>query len=137
MNAELTQELGIPQAAAVTCVKPSGTVSQLVDSASGIHPRHSAYYIRRVRCNKDDPLTTFMREHGVPMEDCVMNPASTAVFSFPIKAPDGECSHWISACLLDFAGHGFRPVMVNSSKRLLVSQVLGGSVVTCLVHAAL
>lgn len=52
MNAELTAELGIPQAAAVTCVKPSGTVSQLVDSASGIHPRHSEYYIRRVRCNK-------------------------------------------------------------------------------------
>jgi hypothetical protein len=52
VNAELTVELGIPQAAAVTCVKPSGTVSQLVDSASGIHPRHSEYYIRRVRCNK-------------------------------------------------------------------------------------
>lgn len=60
VNAELTKELGIPQAAAVTCVKPSGTVSQLVDSASGIHPRHSEYYIRRVRCNKDDPLTRFM-----------------------------------------------------------------------------
>eukprot|EP00878_Enallax_costatus_P041800 GHUV01048688.1.p1 GENE.GHUV01048688.1~~GHUV01048688.1.p1 ORF type:complete len:122 (+),score=26.72 GHUV01048688.1:408-773(+) len=90
VNAELSQELGIPQAAAVTCVKPSGTVSQLVDSASGIHPRHSQYYIRRVRCNKDDPLTAFMVDHGVPMEDCVMNPASTAVFSFPIKAPEGR-----------------------------------------------
>lgn len=89
VNAELTAELGIPQAAAVTCVKPSGTVSQLVDSASGIHPRHSEYYIRRVRCNKDDPLTGFMAEHSVPMEDCVMNPGTTAVFSFPIKAPDG------------------------------------------------
>ena len=59
-NGQLAQELGIPVAAAVTCVKPSGTVSQLVDSASGIHPRHSQHYIRRVRCNKDDPLTKFM-----------------------------------------------------------------------------
>lgn len=59
-NAEMAAELGFPAAAAVTCVKPSGTVSQLCDSASGIHPRHSEYYIRRVRCNKDDPLTNFM-----------------------------------------------------------------------------
>eukprot|EP00775_Hariotina_reticulata_P008318 gene8318-8503_t len=89
VNADVARELGIPQSAAVTCVKPSGTVSQLVDSASGIHPRHSQYYIRRVRCNKDDPLTKFMQDNGVPMEDCVMNPKTTAVFSFPIKAPDG------------------------------------------------
>lgn len=88
-NADMAADLGIPAAAAVTCVKPSGTVSQLCDSASGIHPRHSEYYIRRVRCNKDDPLTNFMLQHGVPCEDCVMNPNSTAVFSFPIKAPDG------------------------------------------------
>lgn len=59
-NADMAADLGIPAAAAVTCVKPSGTVSQLCDSASGIHPRHSEYYIRRVRCNKDDPLTNFM-----------------------------------------------------------------------------
>lgn len=56
----MAADLGFPAAAAVTCVKPSGTVSQLCDSASGIHPRHSEYYIRRVRCNKDDPLTGFM-----------------------------------------------------------------------------
>jgi hypothetical protein len=59
-NADMAAALGFPAAAAVTCVKPSGTVSQLCDSASGIHPRHSEYYIRRVRCNKDDPLTGFM-----------------------------------------------------------------------------
>lgn len=63
-NAEMAAELGFPAAAAVTCVKPSGTVSQLCDSASGIHPRHSEYYIRRVRCNKDDPLTNFMIQVG-------------------------------------------------------------------------
>jgi hypothetical protein len=78
-NADMCAKLGIPQSAAVTCIKPSGTVSQLTDSASGIHPRHSAHYIRRVRCNKDDPLTAFMAANGVPMEDCVMNPGSTAV----------------------------------------------------------
>lgn len=63
-NAEMAADLGFPAAAAVTCVKPSGTVSQLCDSASGIHPRHSDYYIRRVRCNKDDPLTNFMLQVG-------------------------------------------------------------------------
>lgn len=63
-NADMAAELGFPAAAAVTCVKPSGTVSQLCDSASGIHPRHSEYYIRRVRCNKDDPLTNFMIQVG-------------------------------------------------------------------------
>jgi ribonucleoside-diphosphate reductase alpha chain len=63
-NADMAAELGFPAAAAVTCVKPSGTVSQLCDSASGIHPRHSEYYIRRVRCNKDDPLTAFMLQVG-------------------------------------------------------------------------
>lgn len=63
-NAAMASDLGIPAAAAVTCVKPSGTVSQLCDSASGIHPRHSEYYIRRVRCNKDDPLTAFMLQVG-------------------------------------------------------------------------
>lgn len=61
-NADMAADLGFPAAAAVTCVKPSGTVSQLCDSASGIHPRHSDYYIRRVRCNKDDPLTAFMMQ---------------------------------------------------------------------------
>jgi hypothetical protein len=78
-NRNMSSQLGTPQSTAVTCIKPSGTVSQLTDSASGIHPRHSEYYIRRVRCNKDDPLFKFMVDNGVPMEDCAMNPASTAV----------------------------------------------------------
>jgi ribonucleoside-diphosphate reductase alpha chain len=81
--------LGIPRSAAITCVKPSGTVSQLVDSASGIHARHSQYYIRRVRGDKKDPLSAFLTSAGVPAEDCVMRPDSTVVFSFPMKAPEG------------------------------------------------
>ena len=88
-NKEWAKKLGIPESAAITCVKPSGTVSQLVDSASGIHPRHSKYYIRRVRGDKKDPLTTFLVEQGVPSEDCVYKPTQTTVFSFPQKAPDG------------------------------------------------
>jgi ribonucleoside-diphosphate reductase alpha chain len=87
-NADIARALGIPQAAAITCVKPSGTVSQLVNSASGIHTRHSEYYIRRVRGDKKDPLTKFLTEAGIPTEDCVMRPDSTAVFSFPVKAPE-------------------------------------------------
>ena len=88
-NADLATRLGIPQSAAITCVKPSGTVSQLVDSASGIHARHSQYYIRRVRGDKKDPLSAFLTTAGVPAEDCVMRPDSTVVFSFPMKAPEG------------------------------------------------
>ena len=88
-NTEFAGILGIPTSAAITCVKPSGTVSQLVDSASGIHPRHSKYYIRRVRGDKKDPLTEFLVAQGVPAEDCVYKPAQTTVFSFPQKAPDG------------------------------------------------
>ena len=88
-NAELSTLLGIPQSTAITCVKPSGTVSQLVDSSSGIHTRHSPYYIRRVRGDKKDPLSKFLQEVGVHTEDCVMKPDSTVVFSFPIKAPKG------------------------------------------------
>ena len=80
---------GINQSAAITCVKPSGTVSQLCDSASGIHTRHSPYYIRRVRGDKKDPLTSFLKESGIPTEDCVMKPDSTSVFSFPVKSPEG------------------------------------------------
>ena len=87
-NAKFARDLGIPQSAAITCVKPSGTVSQLVDSASGIHTRHSQYYIRRVRGDKKDPLTKFLIDAGIPAEDCVMRPESTVVFSFPMKAPD-------------------------------------------------
>lgn len=88
-NAEWAERLGIPVAAAITCVKPSGTVSQLVDSASGIHARHSAYYIRTVRGDNKDPLTQFMKDQGIPSEPDVMKPTQTTVFSFPMKAPDG------------------------------------------------
>lgn len=87
-NAEFAAILKVPQSTAITCVKPSGTVSQLVNSASGIHTRHSPYYIRRVRGDKKDPLTKFLTEAGIPTEDCVMRPDSTAVFSFPVKAPE-------------------------------------------------
>ena len=88
-NSDLATQLGIPRSAAITCVKPSGTVSQLVDSASGIHARHSQYYIRRVRGDKKDPLSAFLTSAGIPAEDCVMRPDSTVVFSFPMKAPEG------------------------------------------------
>ena len=81
------EKLGIAQSVAITCVKPSGTVSQLVDSASGIHPRFSKHYIRRVRSDKKDPLAVFMEDKGFPVEQDVMSPAS-AVFSFPVKAPE-------------------------------------------------
>ena len=86
-NAEWADRLGIPQSAAITCVKPSGTVSQLVDSASGIHARHSEYYIRTVRGDNKDPLTSFMINQGIPSEPCVMKPDTTTVFSFPVQAP--------------------------------------------------
>jgi ribonucleoside-diphosphate reductase alpha chain len=88
-NAEWAERLGIPVSAAITCVKPSGTVSQLVDSASGIHTRHSDYYIRTVRGDSKDPLTQLMIDQGVPSEPCVMKPDTTTVFSFPVKAPEG------------------------------------------------
>ena len=86
-NSEWSSRLDIPQATAISCVKPSGTVSQLVDSASGIHPRHSPYYIRTVRGDINDPLTKLMMDQGIPSEPCVMKPDSTVVFSFPVKSP--------------------------------------------------
>ena len=86
-NKEWAEKLGINQSAAITCVKPSGTVSQLVDSASGIHPRFSKHYIRRVRSDKKDPLAVFMEEKGFPVEQDVHS-ESTSVFSFPVKAPE-------------------------------------------------
>ena len=86
-NAEWAELLGIPASASISCVKPSGTVSQLVDSASGIHARHSPYYIRTVRGDNKDPLTQFMIDQGIPNEPCVMKPDSTVVFSFPVKSP--------------------------------------------------
>ncbi len=87
-NNEVAQQLGVAASAAITCVKPSGTVSQLVDSASGIHARHSEYYIRTVRGDNKDPLTQFMQDAGIPSEPCVMKPDSTTVFSFPTRSPD-------------------------------------------------
>lgn len=81
-------KLGIPISAAITCVKPSGTVSQLVDSASGIHARHSPYYIRTVRSDKKDPLAVMMTEMGFPVEDDITKPDHTSVFSFPQKSPE-------------------------------------------------
>ena len=87
-NAEWAERLGIPASASISCVKPSGTVSQLVDSASGIHARHSPYYIRTVRGDNKDPLTQFMIDQGIPNEPCVMKPDSTVVFSFPVKSPE-------------------------------------------------
>lgn len=69
--------------------KPSGTVSQLVDSASGIHPRHSHYYVRSIRQDNKDPLTQFLKDQGIPNEPCVMKPDATTVFYFPMKSPDG------------------------------------------------
>ena len=88
-NMEWAEYLGVEPSASITCVKPSGTVSQLVDSASGIHARHSDYYIRTVRGDNKDPLTQFMKDQGIPNEPDVMKPDSTTVFSFPIKSPDG------------------------------------------------
>jgi ribonucleoside-diphosphate reductase alpha chain len=88
-NEELSAKLGIPASASITCVKPSGTVSQLVDSASGIHSRHSSYYLRRIRMDKKDPIYQYLKDKGVPVEDEVFRPDSTAVFSFPMKAPEG------------------------------------------------
>ena len=89
-NREWADKLGIPASTAITCVKPSGTVSQLVDSASGIHPRYSKYYIRTVRSDKKDPLYQFMKDQGVPVEDALGKESSMAVFSFPQKAPEGS-----------------------------------------------
>jgi ribonucleoside-triphosphate reductase len=89
VNHEYSEKFGIAKSAAITCVKPSGTVSQLVDSASGIHPRHSKFYIRRVRGDIKDPLSSFLINQGVPSEACVYKPSQTVVFSFPQKAPDG------------------------------------------------
>ena len=88
-NEEWAERLGIPASTSITCVKPSGTVSQLVDSASGIHARHNPYYIRRIRMDKKDPIYNFLKSSGVPCEDEAFRPESTAVFSFPQRAPDG------------------------------------------------
>ena len=87
-NLGLSDAFGIEQSTAITCVKPSGTVSQLVNSASGIHARHSNYYIRTVRGDKKDPLTQFLIDQNIPCEDDVMQPDNTTVFSFPVESPE-------------------------------------------------
>jgi len=88
-NKDEARKIGIPESAAITCVKPSGTVSQLVGVSSGMHAWHSPYYIRTVRGSKGDPISTFLKEVGIPVEDDVMKPNETYVFSFPVKAPEG------------------------------------------------
>ena len=88
-NEQYSEKFGISVSTSITCVKPSGTVSQLVDSASGIHARHNNYYIRRIRMDKKDPIYDYLKEMGVQVEDEVFRPDSTAVFSFPMKAPKG------------------------------------------------
>ena len=89
-NRRYAEKFGIQPSTAITCVKPSGTVSQLCNSASGIHARHSKYYIRTVRGDNKDPLTKFMVDQGVPSEPCVMKPDTTTVFSFPMESPKGS-----------------------------------------------
>ncbi len=89
VNREFAGRLGINPSVAITTVKPSGTVSQLVDSASGIHPRHSHYYVRSIRQDNKDPVTQLLKDQGVPHEPCVMKPDDTTVFYFPMKSPDG------------------------------------------------
>jgi len=101
VNTKLASSLGIQAAAAITAVKPSGTVSQLTNTASGIHPRHAAYYYRRIRGDIKDPLTKAMMAAGVPCEPDVMKPGSTMVFTFPKKAPDGA----VLRCQLDAIKH--------------------------------
>lgn len=90
VNESMAKKLGINVSAAITCNKPSGSVSQLVDCASGVHTRHSPYYIRTVRNDNKDPITKFMQDAGIPSEPCVMKGDTTTVFSFPIKAPKGS-----------------------------------------------
>ena len=88
INEDISKKIGINPSASITCIKPSGTVSQLVNAASGIHARHSEYYIRTVRGDKKDPLAQFMVDMGFPHEDCVMKPEHQWVFSFPVKSPE-------------------------------------------------
>ena len=89
-NKEWAAKLGINPSTAITCVKPSGTVSQLVDSASGIHPRFSQFYIRRVRSDTKDPLNLFLKDQGVPCEQDVTKPGAVDIFSFPQVSPESS-----------------------------------------------
>ena len=88
VNAEFADSIGINRSAAITAIKPEGTVSQLAGTASGIHPNHSRFYVRRVRSDNKDPLTAFLINQGVQAEPCVMKPESTTVFSFPVKVSE-------------------------------------------------
>jgi len=88
-NSELADAIGINRSAAITAIKPEGTVSQLTGTASGIHPQHSQYFIRRVRSDNKDPLTAFLKAQGFPSELCVMKPDSTTIFSFPMRVEKG------------------------------------------------
>lgn len=88
VNEEWAAKLGIKPSTAITCVKPSGTVSQLCNTASGIHARHNKCYIRTVRLDKKDPLYPFMKDKGFVVDDDKSRPESTAIVSFPISAPD-------------------------------------------------
>jgi ribonucleoside-diphosphate reductase alpha chain len=97
-NKWMSDQIGINPSAAITAIKPSGTVSQLVNSASGIHTRHSLYYIRTVRGDKKDPITQLMIEQGIPYEDDVVKPETGVVFSFPMESPkDALCRNDLSA----------------------------------------
>lgn len=97
-NAEFADALNIPHSAAITAIKPEGTVSQLTGTASGIHPQHDQYYIRRVRSDNKDPLTAFMKKAGFPAESDFYKPDNTTVFSFPMKTADGALlRHQLSA----------------------------------------
>ena len=87
-NKTIAEDIGIKPSAAITCIKPSGTVSQLVNSASGIHPRHSSHYIRTVRMDQNDSMCKFMKEKGFPNEPDVTKPDHTTVFSFPVKSSE-------------------------------------------------
>jgi len=89
VNRVWADKLGINQSTAITCNKPAGTTSSLSNTSSGMHPRHSKYYLRAVRQDNKDPLTQFLKDQGVPSEPCVVRPESTTVFYFPLKAPDG------------------------------------------------
>jgi ribonucleoside-diphosphate reductase alpha chain len=86
MNRTIAPIIGVKESASITCVKPEGTVSQLTQTSSGIHPGHSPYYVRRVRQDRKDPLTSFLQSRGVPFEPCVMQPESTVVFEFPQRS---------------------------------------------------
>lgn len=89
VNAEVAEAIGIPQSAAITCVKPSGTVSQRAGVPSGMHTEHDEFYIRTVRGDNKDALTQFLKDSGIPNEPDVMKPNDTTVFSFPKKAAPG------------------------------------------------